>query len=181
MAVAAGKSRRGGQRSCRAHGAGEAVRVGGRGEIERADGEIGSRLRMRLQHFVRGGIEAHHDRPVGLADALEQVRSGTGRRAAAVQQDPAELAVQRLPGRRRQVLGDRPPDELVAEGKGLGARQQEPGRHGLVRQREHDGGLAAQHLGHVIEPERATEHGRGLQHVADTPAQAAEPAPGSRA
>ena len=41
-------------------------------------GQIGSRLRMRLQHFVRGGIEAHHDRPVGLADALEQVRSGTG-------------------------------------------------------------------------------------------------------
>ena len=173
--------RRRGQRSGGAHNAGEPGRVGGLGELERPQGEIGSRLRGRPQHLLRRGIQAGGHRRVSAAGAVEQVGGGGHRRAAASEQHRPELTVQCLPGRRRHRLGDRPPDQLAAEGEVLlRAYLQYPGSHRLTGQREHDGRRLAPHLGHVFQLEGQTQHGRGLQQVLRACAEALEPAPGHR-
>ena len=172
-----GQAARRGQRLGGPGGPLQPGRVRGRGQLQRPHSQVGGGRRGGAKSFRRGLVQAIDGRCVAGPGAGQQVRTRGHGRAAAGQQHPAELAVQGQPGGQRHGLGNGLPDQAVPEAKVVRPGRQQTGLQRLVQQRKQRRWRLAQHLGHVLEPERPAEHGRGLQQRPDPAVQATEPGP----
>ena len=157
------------------HRAGQRARIGRRGQLQRAQRQVGRGMRRRTQRLRRRRVQPGQRRGVAGMRGLEQVTGGPGRGFAPAEQDLAVLAVQRLAGRPRDHLADGAAQQLVAEGERVVGGGHDPGVHRLLDRGQQRGRGFAEHLGRVFQPERRAQHRRRHQQVPGLLAEAIEP------